>query len=74
MDCDLECVAAILVISSVIKKKKCVRKKEKTKNCWIKLCWNRRNEIGVYNNLLQELRLEDEGKYKTFLRMTPENH
>ena len=34
---------------------------------------NRRNELGVYNTLLRELRMEDEGEYKRFLRMIPEN-
>ena len=33
---------------------------------------NRRNELGVYNNLLWELRMEDEREYKKFLRMTLE--
>ena len=33
---------------------------------------NRRNELGIYNNLLWELRMEDESEYKKFLRMTLE--
>ena len=33
---------------------------------------NRRNELGIYNTLLRELLMEDEGEYKNFLIMTPE--
>ena len=72
MDSDLECAAAVLVISSVIKKKKSLRKKRKQRTVLVKPWLNRRNELGVYNTLLRELRMEDEGEYKKFLRMTPE--
>ena len=34
---------------------------------------NRRNELGIFNTLLRELGMEDEGEYKKFLRMTPES-
>ena len=34
---------------------------------------SRRTNLGVYDTLLQELRSEDEGEYRKFLRMTPEN-
>ena len=72
MDSDLECAAAVLVISSVIKKKKSLRKKRKQRTVLVKPWLNRRNELGVYNTLLRELLMEDEGEYKKFLRMTPE--
>ena len=32
----------------------------------------RRNKLGVYHTLLQELRIEVEDEYKKFLRMSPE--
>ena len=73
MDSHLECAAAVLVISSVIKKKKGLRKKRKQRTVWVKLWLNRRNKPGVYNTLSRELRMEDGGEYKKFLRMTPEN-
>ena len=73
MNSDLECAAAVLVISSVIKKKKILRKKTKQRTARVKPWLNRRNELGVYNTLLRELRMEDESEYKKFPRMTPEN-
>ena len=45
----------------------------KQRTVWVKLWLNRPNKLGVYNTLLRELRMEDEGEYKKFLRMTPEN-
>ena len=62
MDSDLECAAAVLVISSVIKKKKSLRKKRKQRTVWVKPLLNSRNELGVYNTLLRELHMEDEGE------------
>ena len=59
MDSDLECVAGVLVTSSVIKKKKSLRNKRKQRTVWVKPWFNRRNELGVYNTLLRELRIED---------------
>ena len=32
---------------------------------------SKRSELGVYNTLLQELRLEGEFEYKKFLKMVP---
>ena len=56
-----------LVISSIIKKKKRPEKKKENKrkqrNVWVKPWLNRRNELGIYNTLLTELRMEDEGEY-----------
>ena len=51
------------------------QKKEKKKSCLNKTLvipswFYRRNELGVYNNLLRELCMEDECEYKKFLRMT----
>ena len=66
------CSTAVLVISSVIKKKKSLRKKRKQMTVSIKPWLNRRNKLGVYNTLLRELRLENEGHCKKFLRKTPE--
>ena len=47
MDSDLECVVAVLVTSSVIKKKKSLRNKRKQKTVWVKPWFNRRNELDV---------------------------
>ena len=47
MDSDLECAVVVLVISSVIKKKKSLRKTRKQRTVWVKPWFNRRNELGV---------------------------
>ena len=44
----LKCAAAVLVISSIIKKNKSLRKKRKQKTVSVKPLLNRRNELGVY--------------------------
>ena len=51
------------------KRKKRSRKKQKL---WFKALLSQRNERGIYNNLIQELRHEDIDGYKRFLKMTPE--
>ena len=40
---------------------------------WVKPWLSRRSEFGVYNNIFQELRLEEKFEYKTFLRMAVED-
>ena len=70
MDSDKECAAAILI---ALLKKKRKRKKRRLRTVWVKPWLTRTNKLGVGNTLLQEFRLEDEDKYKRFLRMTPDN-
>ena len=66
MNSQEECAAAI-VVAIILKS---VRKKEEKD--LVKLWLSRRNERGIYNNLIQQLRCEDVDEYKRFLRMTPE--
>ena len=65
MNSQEECAAAIVVVIILKKRKKKRRKKRKL---WVKLWLSRRNERGIYNNLIQELRCEDVDEYKRFLK------
>ena len=47
-------------------------KHRKKRSVWVKPWLQRRNKLGVYHTLLQELRIEAEDEYKKFLRMSPE--
>ena len=60
--------AALVVLLHVIKN----RKKRKSRSHWVKPWLSKRSSFGVYDTLLQELRSEDEGEYKKFLRMSPD--
>ena len=48
------------------------RRKRKRKT-WVKGWIERRAEKGVYNNILNELRLDDAESYRRYLRMNMEN-
>ena len=48
------------------------RKKRKRK-LWVNPWLQRRSKRGEFNTLLQEMKLEDQGGYKNYLRMTGEN-
>ena len=71
MDSEEEGAAAAAVIITIISKRKKTRKKRLHRTAWVKPWLSRRSELGVYNTLLQELRLEEEFEYKKFLRMVP---
>ena len=47
--------------------------KRKKRVCWIKSWLNRRQQLGIYDTLLQELRFEYEEDYKKYLRMNANN-
>ena len=70
MDSDVECAAAVLIIAILRKRKQ--RKFRKKRSTWVKPWLLRREKLGIYNTLVNELRLEEEADYKKFLRMTPE--
>ena len=61
MDTELKCAAATLIIGILLKRRK--RKNRKQRSAWVKPWLKRRNERGVYNTLLQELRLEAKDEY-----------
>ena len=70
MDADQESAAAAVVIGVLLKRRK--SKQRKKRSVWVKPWLQRRNKLGVYHTLLQELRMEAGEEYKQFLRMSPE--
>ena len=70
MDADQESDATAVVIGVLLKRRK--SKQRKKRSVWVKPWLQRRNKLGVYHTLLQELRMEAEEEYKQFLRMSPE--
>ena len=56
--------SASLIIACRLRKKQ--RRKRKT---WVKNWLKKREEKSAYNNILQELRLEDEEHFRKYLRM-----
>ena len=55
--------AAIVVIAAL-------NKQRKKRKCWVRPWIGRRNALGAYNTLLQELHIEDPQQLRSFLRMT----
>ena len=66
---DTKEVALLSVIIACVDDGENVRRKRKRK-IWTKPWLLKRNELGFYNNLLAEFRLEDEDWYKNYLRMS----
>ena len=58
-------VAASLIIVSLLKKKK-----RKPRRIWVRKWLQRREEKSAYQNILQELRLEDAEHFRKYLRMS----
>ena len=70
MDSDSECAAAAIVFAVLLKRRK--KSKRKKRSAWVKPWLQKRTQLGIYDTLLQELRLEEEEDYKKFLRMSTE--
>ena len=68
MDSDSECAAAAIVVAVLLKRRK--RSKHKKRSAWVKPWLQKRTQFGIYDTLLQELRLQEEEDYKKFLRMS----
>ena len=49
------------------------RRKRTTRTTWVKSWITRRNEQGVYNNLIQELGNEDPTGFRWYFRLSKEN-
>ena len=64
MDVDQERAAAAAIIGVLLKRRK--TKHRKKRSVWVKPWLQRRNKLGVYHTLLQELRIEAEDEYKKF--------
>ena len=46
------------------------RSKHKKRSAWVKPWPQKRTQFGIYDTLLQKLRLQEEEDYKKFLRMS----
>jgi hypothetical protein len=62
-------VSAAVIVSIICRRRK---RKRKVKEVWEREWLRRRTERGVYRQLLEELRLEDEENYRRYLRMDTE--
>ena len=67
MDNDIESAAAATIVIAIICKRRKVKIRKK-RSAWVKPWLKRREERGIYNTLVRELRLEEELEYKKFLR------
>ena len=65
---DLVIVSATLIIANILRS----RKKNKKRKMWVKSWLLRRDEKSAYQNILQELRLEDAENFRRYLRMNSE--
>lgn len=63
---DVRQISAAVAVAIICKRRK---RKRKTKEVWEREWFRRRSERGVYRQLLEELRLEDEENYRRYLRM-----
>ena len=62
--------SACLILVMLSKKQK---KRKRRQRCeWVKPWLRRRRELGTYDTLLEEFRVEDQFEYQKFLRMSPE--
>ena len=62
-------VAIACIIQEKSQKKR--KRQRKDRKYWSKPWLLKRNELGFYNNLLEEFRLEDKECYKNYLRISP---
>lgn len=62
-------VSAAVIVAVICKRRK---RKRKAREVWEREWLRRRTERGVYRQLLEELRLEDEESYRKYLRMDTE--
>ena len=62
--------AAAAIVTLLLAKK---NKKKRKRSVWVKPWLRRRINLGVYETLVQELRLVDELKYKKILGITLQN-
>ena len=60
--------SAAIIISIVMKKRR--KRRIKGRSCWSRAWLQQRHTLGAYNQLLQELRLEDPWSFRNFLRMS----
>ena len=63
---DVRQISAAVVVAIICKRRK---RKRKAKEVWEREWFRRRTGRGVYRQLLEELRLDDEENYRRYLRM-----
>ncbi|XP_057313125.1 uncharacterized protein LOC130654534 [Hydractinia symbiolongicarpus] len=63
-------VAAIIIATTLLPTN--FSKPKVTRRIWVKEWMKKRKSIGVYDNLVQELRLYDEESFRKYLRMSPD--
>ena len=61
--------AIVLASTGIVLELTLMKKKQKRRFAWVRTWLARREEKGVYNNLMQEMRLEDAESFRRFLRM-----
>ena len=66
-------VAAFTIAAAALLEQKEESKRWKQRGEWTKKWLLQRDEKGLYNNLVSELRLEEQRRYQNYLRMTEEN-
>ena len=70
---DLDLLAEEIEIDLFLRKLRKIKPRKKQKNtCWTRQWLLRRQEFGHYDNLIQELSIEDTKSYKNYLRMPKE--
>ena len=59
----------LLVTSLLFEEDQRAQQKRRRRNCWVRPWLQRRVLLGQYDTLMNELRMEDRGGFKSFLRM-----
>jgi len=67
---DRKCVAAAIIVCSLIKKKQEI----KTKRLWVRNWIAKRDNEGVHAKLLKEVSVEDSISYENFMRMSKNDY
>ena len=70
-------IAGALLILAVIRKRRRTRQeslKRRRRTIWVKPWLANRDAKSAYNNILQELRLQDQEEFRKYLRMNTESY
>lgn len=65
---DQEQSAALIVMFSILKRKKRLQKRK----CWVRQWVQRRNSMGACSTLINEMQIEDPQQFRNFVRMSAE--
>ena len=50
-----------------------IKKKRRTRTIWVREWLLKRDEMGAYNNIVEQLRLSDEFEYRKYFRMNEDS-